>query len=76
MSFLKAQVSFPSNFASVFSAIIHNPSVLFLAQKLHTLVKNRPFKFKFLRFLSARVRIRQIPLVYFELTQLTESISL
>ena len=29
MSFLKAQVSFPSNFASIFSAIKHNSSVLF-----------------------------------------------
>ena len=32
MSFLKAQVTFPSNFASIFSAIRHNSSVLFLAQ--------------------------------------------
>ena len=32
MSFLKAQVTFPLNFASVFSAIRHNSPVLFLAQ--------------------------------------------
>ena len=29
MSFLKAQVSFPSNFASIFSATKHNSSVIF-----------------------------------------------
>ena len=39
MSFLKAQVSFPSNYASIFSAIRHNSSVTFMAQTLHTLVK-------------------------------------
>ena len=39
MLFLKAQASFPSNFASIFSAIKHNSSVLFLAQTLYTLVK-------------------------------------
>ena len=40
MSFYKAQVSFPSNFASIFSAIKHNFSLPFLAQILYTLVKN------------------------------------
>ena len=39
ISFLKAQVSFPSNFASIFNVIKHNSSVLFLAQTLYTLVK-------------------------------------
>ena len=39
MSFLKAQVSFPSNFASIFSAIRHNSSVIFFGQTLYTLVK-------------------------------------
>ena len=39
MSFLKAQVSFPLNCASIFSAIKHNSSVLFLAQTLYTLFK-------------------------------------
>ena len=57
MSFLKAQVSFPSNVASVFSAIKHNSSILFLAQTLCTLVKTSPLKCKFLRFLSPRVKI-------------------
>ena len=59
MSFLKAQVSFPSNVVSVFSAIKHNSSILYLAQTLYTLVKGSPFKCKFLRFLSARVKIYQ-----------------
>ena len=39
MSLLKAQVIFRLNFASIFSAIRHNSSALFLAQTLHTLVK-------------------------------------
>ena len=60
MSFLKAQVSFPSNFASIFSAIKHNSSVLCLAQRLYNLVKSSPLKCKFLRFSSAQVTIRQI----------------
>ena len=68
MSFLKAQVIFPSNFASVFSAIKHNSSILFFAQTLYTLVKSSLLKCKFLRFSSARVKTRQIPHVNFELT--------
>ena len=56
MSFLKVQISFPSNFASLFSAIKHNSSALFLTQALHTLVKDSPLKCKFLRFSSAWVR--------------------
>ena len=39
MSFLKTQVTFPLNFASIFSAIRRNSSLLFLAQTLYTLVK-------------------------------------
>ena len=68
MSFLKAQVIFPSNFASVFSAIKNNSSILFFAQTLYTLVKSSLLKCKFLRFSSARVKTRQIPHVNFELT--------
>ena len=68
MSFLKVQVSFPSNVASIFSAIKHNSPILFLAQTLYTLFKRSPLKCKFLRFLSARVKICQIPHVNFELT--------
>ena len=67
MSFLKAQVIFPSNFASASSAIKHNSSIIFLAQTLCTLVKSSPLKCKFFRFLSVRVKIRQIPHINFEL---------
>ena len=41
MSFLNAQVSFPSNFASIFSAIKHNSSVLFYFDQ------NEPIKLTF-----------------------------
>ena len=68
MSFLKAQLSFPSNFASLFSNIKHKSSVLFLAQTLYTLVKSIRLKCKCLRFSSAQVKICQIPYVNFELT--------
>ena len=68
MSFLKAQVSFPSNVASIFSAIKQNSPILFLAQTLYTLFKRSPLKCKFFRFSSARVKICQIPHVNFELT--------
>ena len=56
MSLLKAQVIFPSHFAPIFSTIKHKSSVLFLAQRLYTLVKISPLKCKFLRFLSAQVK--------------------
>ena len=36
---LKEKVTFPLNFASIFSAIRHNSLVLFLTQALYTLVK-------------------------------------
>ena len=65
MSFLKAQFSFPSNVASVFSAIKHNSPILYLAQTLYTLLKKSPLKCKFLRFSSAWVKISH---VNFELT--------
>ena len=68
MSFLKVQISFPSNFASLFSAIKHNSSALFLTQALHTLVKDSPLKCKFLRFSSAWVKTHQSPHVNFEAT--------
>ena len=56
MLFCKAQVSFPSNFASIFSAIKYHSSLLFLAQTLHTSFKRRPLKCKFLTLLSVRVK--------------------
>ena len=58
MSFLKEQVSFPSNVASIFSSITHNYPIPFLAHSL---------KCKFFRFSSARVKICQIPHVNLEL---------
>ena len=50
VSFFKAQDSFPSNFASVFSAIRQNSSVFFLDQILYTLVKGVSSRAKFLNF--------------------------
>ena len=61
ISFLKAQVNFPSNVASIFSAIKQNCPILFLTQTVYTLFKRSPLKCTFLRFLSAGVKIRQIP---------------
>ena len=67
VKFLKAQVSFPSNVASIFSAMKNKSPIPFLAQTLHTLFKTRsPLKCRFLRFLSALVKLRQIPHVNFE----------
>ena len=110
MPFLKAQVSFPLNFASILSAIrgikwtffrlssaqvkmseilyvnlettsqflskfciplqFHERLFLctFLAQTIYTLLKRSTLKWKFLRLSSARVKIRQIPHVNFEMT--------
>ena len=66
MSFLKAQVSFPSNIAWIFSAIKQNSAILFLVQRLCTLFKRNPLKCKFFGFWSARVKICEIPHVIFE----------
>ena len=60
MSFLKAQVSFSSNFPSIFSAIKYNSSVLSQLKNEILLSKKSPFKCKFLRLLTTRVKIRQI----------------
>ena len=46
MSFFKAQVTFPLNFASIFSTIRHNSSVLFLAQH-YILSSKEPIKEQF-----------------------------
>ena len=54
MSFLKEQVSFPSNFASIFSVIKHNSSALFLAHALYTSIKRSPLKYNVLDFLGLR----------------------
>ena len=50
MPFLKTQVTFPSNYASVFNVIRHNSSVLFLAQKLYSLMKGANKGVTFLDF--------------------------
>ena len=68
MSFLKVKVCFPWNFASIFSLIKHNSSVLLVAQTLYTLVKKSSLKWKFLRLLSAGVKTCQICHVSFETT--------
>ena len=60
MSFWKAEDNFPSNFASIFSAITYNSSISFLAQTLYTLVKRNPLRCKFWRDLSAQVKIHQV----------------
>ena len=63
-------------YKSVCLQILHQSSVqsnitllyFFLAQTLYTLVKSNSLKLKFLRFLSAQVKIHQIPHINFELT--------
>ena len=67
-SFLKPQVSFPSDVKSIFSAIKQISPILFLAQRSCTLSKRRRLKWKFLRFSSAQVKIHQIPHVIFDST--------
>ena len=49
VSFLKAQVSFPSNVASIFGAIKNNSPILFLAQALCTLVSASFWDFRVVR---------------------------
>ena len=66
--FWKHKSVFRQIFASIFSAIKINSSVLSLAQTLCTLVKSSPLKCNFLSFSSAQVKICQIPHVNFELT--------
>ena len=61
---------------SVFLQILHQssmpsnitPQYFFLPQTLYILVKSSPLKCKFLRFLSAQVKIWQISHVNFEVT--------
>ena len=67
MSFLEAQVSFLSNFVLILSAIKYNSSILFNSNIIY-FGQKQPIKYKFLRFSSAPVKIRQIPHVNFEMT--------
>ena len=66
MLFSKPQVIFSSNFASL-SSVMKDNSVLFPNQTLHTFHGRDLSKCKFLRLLSARIKIHQI-LVSFETT--------
>ena len=57
---------FSLNVASIFSAVKQISPILFLAQRLCTFFKRSPLKCKFLRFLSARVKIGQSPLHFWK----------
>ena len=63
MPILKAQVSFPSNLASIFSTIKHNSSVLFFSSNIIYFGQRSQLNCKFFRFSSAQVKIRRIPQV-------------
>ena len=63
MSFLKAQVSFASNFASVFSAFNVTP-LYFFSSKIIYFGQKQPIKAQIFEIFQ----IRQIPHVSFELT--------
>ena len=65
MSFSKSQVSFSSNFASLFTIMKLGT---FLGQTLYTLLERSLLKCTFLKYLSSRVKIRQIPHVNFDTT--------
>ena len=67
MPFSKAQVSFYSNFASIFRVSWKILLCTFLAQTLYTLVTRSPWKSKLFRLSSAWVKIRQIPHVNFKM---------
>ena len=60
MSFWQTLVSFPSNFASIFSVIKHNSSVYFQLKHYILLFNRTPLKCNFLRHSSVQVKIRQI----------------
>ena len=47
LSFFRQQISFSSNFASIFSIMRHNSSVFFLAETLYTFNKRSLSKYKF-----------------------------
>ena len=68
MSILKAQVSFPSNFASPFSAIKYNSLVLFYLKNYMLWSKGNPLKCNFFRLSSIQVKMRQVPHVNVETT--------
>ena len=59
MSFLEPRISFSSNFASLFSVMRHNFSVLF-HQKFQMLWTKNPIKFQIFRPSTACMKINQI----------------
>ena len=63
MSVLKWQANFSPNFVSLFSFIKDKLLCTFLAQAIYTLLKRTPLNWKFLRLLSAQVKICQIPIM-------------
>ena len=67
MSCLKTQVSFPSNFVSIFSVMKHNFSVLF-SSKITYFGQKQSIKVQMFEIFERSVEIRQIPYVSFELT--------
>ena len=60
-------VIFSSGFASLFSIMKQNSSVLFWLKKSYNLFKKSPLKCAFLSLFSARVKIRQISHINFEM---------
>ena len=62
MSLSNPQVSFSSNFASLFSVMTDNSSILFLGQTYFT--QKEPIKFETLKILSAQVKIYQMPVTF------------
>ena len=64
MSFSKLQASFSSNFAWHFTVMKDYSSVLFLGQALYTFRKRNQWMCKFLRLLSARIKIHQVLVIF------------
>ena len=65
--FLERRVSCSSNFASLFSVMRYNSSVLF-HQNICMLWANDPIKVQIFRLSTARMKINQIPYVIFQAT--------
>ena len=67
MSFLEPRASFSSNFASLFSVMTHNASILFHLN-LYMLWKKNPIKVGIFWLSTAHMKINQIPDVIFQAT--------
>ena len=66
ISFKEVPISFPTNFASIFSASCIIPLSL-VSSKMIYFGQKQPIKVQIMRFLSVRVKIHQIHYVNFEL---------